>query len=114
MPRILRIHVLYFCISWNFWGDTYLLRSWPRGLLTKYAGYNLHTLYRYTHMIKGFMKWYGEPLVDVNIKVPKTLPLYTEDVDIEKLLDAVVAKKTHKRVIASDKLQRQPGWFQAT
>jgi integrase len=76
-----------------------------KSFLTKYADYNLHTLYRYTHMIKGFMKWYGEPLVDVNIKVPKTLPPYTEDVDIEKLLDAVVDKKTHKGVIARDKLR---------
>ncbi len=43
-------------------------------------------------MIRGFMKWYGEPIDDVKIKVPKTLPPYTEDDDIEKLL-AVIPRK---------------------
>jgi hypothetical protein len=38
------------------------------------------------------MKWYGEPIDDVKIKVPKTLPPYTEDDDIEKLL-AVIPRK---------------------
>jgi hypothetical protein len=35
--------------------------------LVRYANYNAHTLYRYTHMIKSFMKWYGEPIDDVHI-----------------------------------------------
>ncbi len=60
-----------------------------KGFLARYANYNTHTLYRYTHMVKSFMQWYGDPLTDVHIKIPKSLPSYTEDVDIEKLLDAI-------------------------
>jgi hypothetical protein len=35
-----------------------------KSFLARYADYNPHTLYRYTHMIKSFMQWYGEPLTD--------------------------------------------------
>ncbi len=56
-----------------------------KSLLAKYAKYNAYTLYRYTQMVKAFLKWYGEPLSDVHIKIPKALPTYTEDVDIQKL-----------------------------
>jgi hypothetical protein len=36
-------------------------------------------------MIQSFMKWYGEPVDDVKIKVPKTRPPYIEDSDVEKV-----------------------------
>src|SRR5512138_2795035 len=55
-------------------------------------------------MVKAFMKWYGESLHDVHIKIPKSLPPYTEDVDIEKLLEAAGDKKSHKSLIERDKL----------
>src|SRR4030042_5380468 len=55
-------------------------------------------------MIKGFMKWYGEPIDDVKIKVPKTLPPYTEDSDIEKLLEVIPKKRSHKGCIERDQL----------
>ena len=45
-------------------------------------------------MIKAFVKWYGEPLEDFTVRIPKTLPTYTEDRDIEKLLDAIIQKKS--------------------
>ena len=49
-----------------------------KGFLARYTSRKIRTLYRYTQMIRGFMKWYGEPIDDVKIKVPKTLPSYTE------------------------------------
>ena len=54
------------------------------------------------------MKWYGEPMDDFKVKVPKSLPPYTEDQDIEKLLSAIGNKKTHKGYIVRDSLMTEP------
>jgi len=51
-----------------------------------------------------FMKWYGEPIDDLKVKIPKSLPPYTEDSQIEKLLHAIETKKTHKGNIVRDVL----------
>ena len=59
------------------------------------------TLARYAAELKLFLKWYGEDL-DINIKVPKTLPSYVEKADIEKLLDAIKSKNTHRKTIDRD------------
>ena len=75
-----------------------------KGFLARYADRKPRTLYRYSQMIKVFMKWYGEPMVDFKVKVPRTLPPYTGDSDIEKLLGAIKNKKTHKGCIARDSL----------
>ena len=50
------------------------------------------------------MKWYGEPMDDLKIKIPKSLPPYTEDAQIEKLIHAIETKKTHKGNIVRDAL----------
>jgi site-specific recombinase XerD len=50
------------------------------------------------------MKWYGQPMDDFQAKVPKTLPPYTEDSDIEKLFATIENKKTHKGCIVRDRL----------
>jgi len=50
------------------------------------------------------MKWYGEPMNDFRVKVPKNIPHYTEDSDIEKLFGAIENKKTHKGCITRDSL----------
>ena len=74
-----------------------------KGFLAQYADRKLRTLYRYAQMLRVFMKWYGEPL-DLKIKVPKSLPSYTEDSDIDKLFSAIEDKKTHKGCIVRDTL----------
>ena len=51
--------------------------------------------------MKVFFKWYGEDL-DINIRVPKVLPSYVEKTDIEKLLEALRSKKSHKKTIDRD------------
>ncbi len=75
-----------------------------KGFLAQYADRKPRTLYRYAQMIRVFMKWYGEPMDDLKVKVPKTLPPYTEDSDIEKLFAAIENKKTHKGCIVRDSL----------
>jgi len=75
-----------------------------KGFLVQYSDHKPRTLYRYAQMLKGFMKWYGEPLEDLKIRIPKSLPPYTDDAKIEKLLKAIESKKTHKGTIIRDKL----------
>ena len=75
-----------------------------KAFLAQYADRKPRTLYRYAQMLRGFMKWYGEPMDDFKVKRPKSLPPYTEDSDIEKLFAAVENKKTHKGCVARDSL----------
>jgi len=75
-----------------------------KSFLAQYADRKERTLYRYAQMLRMFMRWYGEPIDDVKIKVPKSLPPYTEQAEIDKLLEAIGSKKTHKRTIARDLL----------
>jgi site-specific recombinase XerD len=75
-----------------------------KGFLAQYASKKPRTLYRYSQMIKIFMKWYGEPMDEFKVKVPKTLPPYTEDAAVEKLFSAIENKKTHKGCIVRDML----------
>ncbi len=53
-------------------------------------------------MLMVFMKWYGEPMDDFKIKIPKSLPPYTEDAQIEKLFSAIENKRSHKGTIVRD------------
>jgi len=75
-----------------------------KGFLAQFAAKKPRTLYRYAQMIKAFMKWYGDPITDLKVKVPKTLPPYVEDEEVSKLIEALGNKKTHKRIIERDTL----------
>lgn len=75
-----------------------------KSFLAEYADKMPRTMYRYTQMIKGFMKWYGEPLDDLKIKIPKSVPKYTEDESIASIRTAIESKKTHKGCIVRDLL----------
>jgi len=75
-----------------------------KGFLSQYANRKPRTLARYAATIKSFMKWYGEPMDDFRIKIPRSLPPYTEDSDLDKLRQAIANKKTHKGTIARDSL----------
>ncbi len=81
-----------------------------KSFLAQYTNRKPRTLYRYAQMIRGFMRWYGEPIDDVKIKVPKTLPPYTEDSDIEKLLAVIPKKRSHKGCIERDQLMVLLDW----
>ncbi|MFC1987937.1 tyrosine-type recombinase/integrase [Chloroflexota bacterium] len=86
------------------------LNSYPpspevaKGFLAQYSDRKPRTMYRYAQMLKVFMKWYGEPMDDFKVKVPKTLPPYTENSDIEKLFAAIENKRSHKNLIVRDSL----------
>ena len=75
-----------------------------KGFLAQYADRKPRTLYRYAQMIRLFMKWYGEPMNDFKVKVPKTLPPYTKDSEVEKLIAVIENKKSHKGCIVRDSL----------
>jgi hypothetical protein len=78
-----------------------------KAFLAQFAEKKPRTLYRYAQMIKMFMKWYGEPIEDFKIKIPKSLPPYFEDGDIEKLLDAIESKGTHRGRVGCDVLMAE-------
>ncbi len=81
-----------------------------KGFLAQYVDRKPRTLYRYAQMVKAFMKWYGQPVEDLKVKIPRTLPPYTEDSDVEKLFRAIESKETHKGCIVRD----VPPWLPGT
>ncbi|MFC1904236.1 tyrosine-type recombinase/integrase [Chloroflexota bacterium] len=86
------------------------LNSYPpspelaKGFLSLYSNRKPRTLARYAATIKSFMKWYGEAMDDFKVKIPKTLPPYTEDSEVERLLSAIGNKRSHKSCIIRDTL----------
>jgi len=71
--------------------------------LAQYANHSRATMVRYAGMIRGFMEWYGESL-DIRPVKPKSLPQYVEPDDIERLIDFISRKKSHKRTVERDLL----------
>ncbi|MCP4608383.1 MAG: tyrosine-type recombinase/integrase [Planctomycetes bacterium] len=72
-----------------------------KSFLSTYKDRKATTIARYAAILKVFFKWYGEEL-DINIRVPKVLPSYVEQSDIEKLLEAMKSKRSHKSTIERD------------
>ena len=75
-----------------------------KGFLAQFTNKKPRTLIRYASTIKSFMSWYGEPINDLKVKIPKTLPPYTKDNEVESLFGAIENKKTHKKNITRDAL----------
>jgi site-specific recombinase XerD len=73
-----------------------------KDFLAQYTEHKPRTLYRYTMMIKPFMKWYGDPITDLKIKIPKSLPQYTNESDIDKVIRAIETKRSAKETIERD------------
>ncbi len=72
-----------------------------KSFLSKFMNRKATTVARYAAILKMFFKWYGEEL-DIKLRVPKILPSYVEKSDIEKLLDAIKNKRSHKNNIDRD------------
>jgi integrase/recombinase XerD len=85
----------------NFLGEYPPTPELAKSFLSTFKNRKPTTIARYTQILKVFFKWYGEEL-DINIRVPKILPSYVEKSDIEKLLEALRAKKSHKKTIDRD------------
>jgi integrase/recombinase XerD len=75
-----------------------------KSFLAQYANRKPRTLYRYFMMLKPFMKWYGESIDDVHIKVPRTLAPNTPEKDIDALIHAIETKRSAKETIERDVL----------
>jgi integrase/recombinase XerD len=80
-----------------------------KGFLAQYRSLKPHTWYNYVGEMRRFMAWYGEKM-DVKAKLPKSLPTYHEDKDVEALLSVIQQKKTHKKVILRDILLVELAW----
>jgi|GEM_PF-2063922 len=70
-----------------------------KNYLSQFSTIKSATLYKYAAVIKGFMKWYGEPIDEIKIRVPSPLPDYISDEDIDKLKEAIKSVKSHKQNI---------------
>jgi len=71
--------------------------------LGQFADHKPSTVYRYNALLRQFFKWYGEEW-NVRVSMPKQLPQYVEDAEIDALLAAIKSKPTHKKTIARDLL----------
>ncbi|MFC1966832.1 tyrosine-type recombinase/integrase [Chloroflexota bacterium] len=72
--------------------------------LSQFANHKPRTLSRYAQMVKSLMKWYGQPLEEFKVKIPRTLPPYVEDDQIERILQAMSSKRSHKGTVVRDQL----------
>ena len=80
----------------NFLGSYPPSAELAKGFLAQYTGLKPHTWYNYVGELKRFMAWYGEAIT-LKAKLPKSLPTYHEDQDVEALLAVIQLKKTHKK-----------------
>ncbi len=72
-----------------------------KSFLSKWSKSRPATLYKYLSIIKGFLEWYGED-IDLKVKLPHQLPEYVEDESVQKMIDTVKQKRTHKQDIDRD------------
>jgi integrase len=82
----------------NYLGEYPPTPELAKSFLATFSNRKPTTMARYVAILKMFLKWYGEEL-DIKLRVPKILPSYVEKRDIEKLLEALRAKKSHKNTI---------------
>jgi integrase len=79
----------------NYLGEYPPTPELAKSFLAKFSNRKPATIARYAAVLKVFLKWYGEEL-DINIRVPQILPSYVEKTNIERLLEAMRAKRSHK------------------
>jgi integrase/recombinase XerD len=109
-PKNVRDHELILAKFHEYLGEFPPSAELAKQFLTKFKDRAARTRYRYTQMLKGFMKWYGQPLDDIKVKVPKSLPSYVEDADVEKLLAAIGDKRSHNNLVIRDRLLIEVAW----
>jgi integrase len=71
--------------------------------LGQFASRKIATLYRYTQVLTAFFNWYGEKL-GVKIRMPHRLPEYVEDATVNKFIDAIQNRSSHKKLAKRDVL----------
>jgi len=80
-----------------------------KSFLSKWAESKAATLYKYLGIIKGFLNWFGED-IDLKVKLPRQLPEYVNDEDIQKMIVTIKEKQTHKKEIDRDILLVELGY----
>ncbi|MFC1944119.1 tyrosine-type recombinase/integrase, partial [Chloroflexota bacterium] len=70
-------------------------------LLASYADRKPNTRARYATYLRGFLNYVGMPF-NLKVKVPKQLPPFVSLNDIEKLVETIKAKETHKVCLFRD------------
>jgi integrase/recombinase XerD len=89
----------------NYLGEFPPTGQLAKNFLGQFSQRKATTRARYCSVIGGFMAWYGEPL-GIKIRIPRTLPVYVENTDLNKLVDSMRAqnKKSHKATASRDVL----------
>ena len=74
-----------------------------KAFLAQFSHLKPRSLARYSKMVGSFLKWYGETW-DYKVRIPRELPQYVEDEQVEKLFTAIKNKRSHKGCIVRDSL----------
>jgi len=72
--------------------------------LTQFKERKLNTRARYSYVLSAFFHWYNGEKLPLKIKMPKILPQYVPGEDIDRLIDGIKGKKSHKKSIDRDVL----------
>ena len=72
--------------------------------LTQFKERKLNTRARYSYVLSAFLHWYSGEKLPLKIKVPKILPQYVPGEDIDRLINGIKGKKSHKKSIDRDVL----------
>jgi len=70
--------------------------------LNQFKDRKLNTKARYSHVLGAFFTWYNGEKLPIKIRVPKILPQYVPSEDIDRLIQGLKAKKSHKKSIERD------------
>jgi len=85
----------------NYLGEFPPTPELAKSFLSQFKDRKSTTIARYVAILKVFFKWYGEEL-DIKIRIPKILPSYVDKSKIDKLLEALKSKRSHKETIYRD------------
>jgi integrase len=72
--------------------------------LSQFKDRKLNTKARYTHVLGAFFSYYNGEKLPIKIRVPKILPQYVPGEDINRLIEGIRGKKSHKSNIDRDVL----------
>ena len=75
--------------------------------LGQFAGLKLNTRARYAFVLSAFFRWYSGEKLPMKIRQAKILPQYVPGEDIDRLIERIKGKKSHKKSIERDIGRRQ-------
>ena len=72
--------------------------------MRQFKDHKLNTKARYTHVLGAFFTYYNGEKLPIKIRVPKILPQYIPGEDIDRLIERIKSKRSHKKSIDRDVL----------